>query len=82
MKRQKIINAISLLCILGLGIFLFWYTIGNRGVQFLVGVITSIAYVLWGLLHHALEGTLHKKVVVEYLLIGAIAVVLIMTILL
>lgn len=80
--KPKIINALVLVLILLLGIGLFWYSTGNKSMQLLVGFITSLGYVAWGIIHHALDGTLHKKVVIEYILVGFIAIVLIMTILL
>ena len=59
----------------------FFYVSPNSSQQLIVGVITSISYVLWGLIHHALQKDLHKRIVVEYILIGAIAIILLATIL-
>jgi len=48
--------------------------------QILIGVLLSVLYATWGIIHHAMAGDLHPKVVVEYLLVGAIAVTLIVTV--
>jgi hypothetical protein len=63
------------------GIVTFLYVRPNTSLQLAVGIITSVSYIAWGLIHHALQKDLHRKIVVEYLLIGAIAVVLLATIL-
>ncbi len=75
MKATKI-HFLVLLGIVSIGALSFQAARGNTGLQFFIGVVTSTAYVIWGILHHALRGDLHKKVVVEYILIGAIAVLL------
>lgn len=41
---------------------------GNRPFQMITIISTSLLYVIWGILHHQKEGTLHSKVVLEYLL--------------
>ncbi len=69
-----------LLMILGMGIGLFFYTQNNRSLQLVVGVSTAVAYVAWGLIHHALQRDLYPKVMVEYVLMGLIAILLLMTI--
>jgi hypothetical protein len=53
----------------------FWYLNGSPGLQLFVGIATSLAYILWGIIHHAIKEDLHKKVVVEYILIGCIAII-------
>lgn len=62
------------------GVGAFYYVSPNSSSQFTVGVVTSTAYILWGLIHHAMNKDLHQRIVVEYILIGAIAVVLLATI--
>ena len=48
----------------------------NRLIQFLTLTLFTTFYILWGIIHHLLEKTLHLKVVVEYIMIGAIALFL------
>jgi len=71
-----------LLIILATGTLMFFYTQGDRTLQFVIGIVTALAYVGWGCIHHALQKDLHPKVVVEYVLMAAIAVVVLATLLL
>ncbi len=81
MKRTPLAHYIILLLILGLGTGAFLYVRPNVSLQLVIGIVTSIAYILWGIVHHIIQKNLHQKVVVEYLLIGAIAIVLLVTML-
>lgn len=74
------VNIAVLLGILCIGVGTFVYARGDRGMQLAIGIITAVAYVAWGLLHHALKGDLYPKVVVEYVLMGAIAILLLTTV--
>jgi len=75
------VNFVVLGIILASGIFTFWGAQHDKTIQLFVGIATAIAYVLWGMIYHALEGDLHLKVVIEYGLVGAIAIILLLTIL-
>lgn len=74
------INLAVLLGILGLGTSAFLYARSDSSLQLAVGIVTAVAYVLWGLLHHSVKGDLYPKVVVEYVLIGVIAILLLSTV--
>lgn len=63
----------SLIIILALGIFLSLQTSGDRQLQMLIMVMTVFFYVAWGILHHLLEHDLNIKIVIEYVLIGSLA---------
>lgn len=54
---------------------------GDVTAQQRIGIVTSIAYVLWGILHHAIMGDLHPKVVIEYMLVGAVAILVLVNVL-
>ncbi len=58
---------------------LVWYARGQTQIQIIVGVITAIGYVGWGVIYHLLKGDLHARVVIEYVLVGFIAIVLLLT---
>lgn len=81
MKRGSVIDTLVLVCILAGGVAAFYYVRPNVSLQFIIGVITSVAYVVWGIIHHAVKKDLHTRVVVEYILMGTIAIVLLATIL-
>jgi lipopolysaccharide export LptBFGC system permease protein LptF len=78
---QSIIHFLVLIAILAAGILTFIYVRPNTTLQLFVGIVTAVAYVLWGFIHHAIQKDLHQKIVVEYLLIGVIAIVLLVTML-
>jgi len=79
MKQQNFLHAFILFCILGAGAWSFWNAGGNVMLQLIIGGVTTIAYVMWGIIHHIISGDLHKKVVIEYVLVGLIALVLLAT---
>ena len=81
MKRPLLIRYGVLVAILIGAAGAFYYVRSSPSLQFTVGIVTAVAYVLWGIVHHALEKDLHQRVVVEYILIGAIAIVLLATVL-
>lgn len=81
MKKINVLHYIVLGIILCVGVGAFYFVRSDSSLQFIVGVVTSLAYVLWGFIHHALQKDLHQKIVVEYVLIGAIAIVLLATLL-
>ena len=47
---------------------------GDRYMQLVYGLFAAIIYVVWGIIHHLINHTLHKKGVIEYLLMGAVGV--------
>jgi hypothetical protein len=79
--KQTIIHFLVLIAILSAGVLTFIVVRPNTTIQLLIGIITAVAYVLWGLIHHTIQKDLHQKIVIEYLLIGAIAIVLLVTML-
>lgn len=81
MKHVHILHYLVLGAILAGGVATFLFVRPNVTLQVYTGVATSVAYVLWGIIHHAVQKDLHPKIVIEYTLIGAIAIVLLVTIL-
>jgi len=79
--KMSHVNYIVLLIILVTGIWTFWGAANDKVMQMYIGVATAISYVIWGIIYHSLEGDLHPKVVIEYCLVGVIAIVLMLTIL-
>lgn len=79
MKQDTIMHTLVLFCILAGGAAMFWYGQGNVALQLAAGIVTSVAYVAWGIIHHAIAGDLHRKVVIEYVLVGLIAIVILAT---
>jgi len=79
--KRSVIHLLVLVALLAAGVLAFMYVSPNTTLQLYVGIGTAVAYVLWGFIHHAINRDLHQKIVVEYLLIGAIAIVLLVTML-
>lgn len=71
-----------LMLILLIGVATFFFARGNTSLQLQIGIITSVSYVAWGIIHHATIGDIHAKIVIEYILIGGIAIAILMTMLL
>jgi hypothetical protein len=65
---------LSLAAILLLGVVLILLTGPNLKLQSLVILLTVFFYILWGVLHHHINHELTAKIVVEYVLIGALGV--------
>lgn len=68
-----------LLFILNIGAFGFYLLRYNPLFQAWTLIITSIFYVLWSLIHHYLEGDLHPKVIMEYLLMSLLVNLIILS---
>jgi hypothetical protein len=79
MKQQTLLESMVLFCILGGGLFTFWYARGNMSLQLTIGALMTVAYVLWGIMRHQSAKSLHRKIVIEYVLVGVIALVLLAT---
>jgi hypothetical protein len=46
---------------------------GDKTAQFFIILLFTFFYILWGIIHHITDRTLHLKIVIEYILIGATA---------
>lgn len=79
--KQSTLHFIVLVLILGGGVASFILLAGDVVAQQRIGIVTSVAYVVWGILHHAIEGDLHPKVVIEYVLVGAVAILVLVNVL-
>jgi hypothetical protein len=80
-KYQSLINISVLSVILIIGVISFMKFTGNQSAQLLIGIMIAIFYAIWGILHHWLDKSLHRKVVIEYLLISAIAIMVLLVVL-
>jgi uncharacterized membrane protein len=77
----EIIDLSVLIIILGIGVYTFVMLRSNQAAQLVIGVVIAIAYAVWGIMHHRRLGNLHRKVMVEYVLISAIAVTMLLIVL-
>jgi hypothetical protein len=65
---------LSLLAILSLGLVLILLASPNIKLQSLVISLTVFFYVLWGVLHHFINHELTLRIMIEYVLIGALGI--------
>jgi hypothetical protein len=72
--RKHLGYYISLIAILLLGLILIFLTRPNIELQGLVILLTVFFYVFWGILHHLINHELSLRIVVEYILIGALGI--------
>lgn len=63
---------LSLLTILFLGLVLTFLAAPNIKLQGIIILLTVFFYVLWGILHHLINHELTAKIMIEYVLIGAL----------
>lgn len=76
MKYKDILNYIILVAgfvVAGVAIYINRY---NAAAQFGVVVFLSLFYLIWGLFHHIHKKDFSKGLLLEYLLISAIALVM------
>lgn len=71
MKDLK--HYLFLMAILSIGFGLFWIFNFNRQIQIWITIGLGVAYVLWGIMHHAIKKELHFRIIWEYLLVAILA---------
>lgn len=79
--KRHLIYYISLLAILFLGVFFAFQVSYDKQIQVIIVMITALLYILFGLLHHLINHDLNKKIVIEYILMGALGISIILFIL-
>ena len=69
-KEYKVKDYLVLFSLLAIGFGLFFFFDYHRPAQQLVVILTAMAYVIWGIAHHAFQKDLHPRVIIEYLLVA------------
>ena len=81
-KSDTHIVEYSVLLIVALIIcLLFYYFRFNHGVLIFLSGVLSFAYILWGLVHHSIEGRLTRFIAAEYIVFGVLIFLLLYTVL-
>lgn len=57
---------VILLLVMSTSFLSFIQSAGNAAQQLQIGVVTALAYTLWGVFHHIYDKSLNWKIVVEY----------------
>ncbi|PIP74848.1 MAG: hypothetical protein CO135_02975 [Candidatus Levybacteria bacterium CG_4_9_14_3_um_filter_35_16] len=65
---------ISLIAIIIMSAVLVILNMGNKELQIIIFILTTIFYIIWGILHHLLNHELSSKIIIEYILIGAVGI--------
>jgi hypothetical protein len=73
--KTHIVHFSILALILVVGSLTFLSLAGNPQLQAVTGITMAVAYVAWGIVHHSLRKDLHVRIVIEYILVGGIALV-------
>ena len=76
--KEHFNHYLILAVILNIGVGAFWYFRYLRIVQLWIVGLTGLSYVIWGAIHHYLEGDFHTRVILEYFstaLLGLLVVV-------
>lgn len=74
--KKSPLHYFTLLCVQVLGLWgIFWFSYAKQA-QFAVIVGMALSYVFWGLLHHRAHRDLHIGIVLEYILIAALAILI------
>ncbi len=59
--------------------FLYFYFSAKPNFQAITVILMGIYYVIWGTIHHINQKDFHFKILLEYVLISAIAVLMLLT---
>ena len=76
MGKNYLVQYLLLVILVVLGTVFFHRFNGLPYLQMAVIVVTAAGYVGWGYLHHRWQGDLHPRIMIEYLLIAALAILL------
>lgn len=69
---------LSLLTILIIGVYFALNTSYDKTLQTIIIILTVLAYVIWGIMHHLANHDLKMKIVVEYVLVGGLGLSIIL----
>lgn len=73
---------LTLIGILIFGALGFWIFSYDRLFQSAVVIAVAVAYVVWGIVHHAIHDDLHASVIVEYLSVASLGLVIVFSLIL
>ncbi|OGH42629.1 MAG: hypothetical protein A3H79_03020 [Candidatus Levybacteria bacterium RIFCSPLOWO2_02_FULL_36_8b] len=76
--KKHTIYYLSLLTILVIGIYFALNTSYDKTLQTVIIVLTVLAYIIWGIMHHLANHDLKMKIVVEYVLVGGLGLSIIL----
>ncbi len=79
LKENHVVH--YLLLVLGIFVIsvLFIFFRYNRPAEILLSALLSIYYIIWGIIHHKIEGRLTQLISLEYILMGSFVFLLLFT---
>lgn len=77
--NQQVSHYLFLVSGLALGLFGFFGFIGHPALRITVAIALGLYYFGWGVIHHSIDGSLHRSIVLEYLLMSALATVVLIS---
>lgn len=67
-KVSHLVHYLILLVMMFLGLTGIIFLGSHSSLRIILVLLISAAYLVWGVVHHLLEGTLNKEIFIEYLL--------------
>ena len=68
---------VSLIFILSLGLFFIILAAQNKNLQLILVLLTTLFYILFGIAHHLINHDLSIRVMIQYIIIGALGITVI-----
>ncbi len=78
---HHIFHYLILLILISGGLTAFLSSRNYPLIQLLVGIVTSLSYVVWGIVHHFVDRDLSLKIVIEYLAVALFAIIVLWNVL-
>lgn len=78
--KEHLGHYLILLFILSFGALIFWYFQRYPQAQIVSVFLTASFFVLWGVIHHNLEGDLHIRIILEYLAVALLGFLVLFTV--
>ena len=72
---------LSLTAILAVGVLLVAFFKNQRSLQVAMVILISLFYVIWGVVHHAVEHSFSIKIMLEYIAIALLSISLVLFVL-
>lgn len=79
--KEHAIEYLILFIAIFIFILLFFVFRFNKNALVIISAVSSVFYVLWGIIHHVLKDRLTKSIFWEYLLFGFLVFLLLFTVL-
>jgi len=76
LSQKDVQHHAILVVMLLIALWVFAIVSYSKQLQFATGVVTALLYVVWGLVHHKMDGDLYFKNMIEYVFIALLSIVI------